>query len=67
VVLLWATLPLNVFFFFFRKMMAELEKLKSAKKPEELNKLFPAARSAMAEYLEGVELPALGDERYDLQ
>lgn len=45
--------------------MADLEKLKGAKKAEEADKLYTGAISSLEEYLTGVELPPLADSRYD--
>eukprot|EP00962_Isochrysis_galbana_P050826 scaffold22155_cov101-Isochrysis_galbana.AAC.2 len=48
-----------------RKLMAEFEKLKGVKKPADAAKALASTRAALAEYLDGVELPPLGDARYD--
>jgi hypothetical protein len=45
--------------------MAELNKLKSVQEPSDAAKSIQTSRTAMAEYLEAVELPPLGDGRYD--
>jgi hypothetical protein len=48
-----------------RKLMAELSKLKGVKKPADAAKPIKSSRTAMAAYLEAVQLPPLGDGRYD--
>eukprot|EP00967_Tisochrysis_lutea_P153067 scaffold301240_cov34-Tisochrysis_lutea.AAC.2 len=50
----------------YRKMIAELEKVKGLKKPSDAPKILAATRIAMNDFLEGVELPPLGDSRYDI-
>lgn len=45
--------------------MAELDQLKRVNKPADAAKPIKSSRAAMAAYLEAVELPPLGDGRYD--
>jgi hypothetical protein len=47
-----------------KKLMADLDALKSAKKPEAAQTAYAKAKETMNVYLDGVELPPLGDARY---
>lgn len=48
----------------WKKMMADLDKLKAASKPEQAKEAYAKAKATMDVYLDGVELPLLGDARY---
>ena len=50
----------------YKKVMKDLEALKAATKPDKAKEVYAKARVSMNGYLEEVELPPLGDQRYAL-
>ena len=48
----------------WKKMMADLDKLKAASKPEQAKDAYAKVKVTMDVYLESVDLPLLGDARY---
>ena len=48
----------------FKVLLKDLEKLKGAGKPTEAQGAYAAAKNSMGVFLEGVDLPPLGNERY---
>ena len=48
----------------WKKMMADLDKLKAASKPDQAKDAYAKAKVTMDVYLDSVELPLLGDARY---
>lgn len=48
-----------------KKLIKDLDELKrSLGRKEDAKKAYAVAQASMSEYLDGVELPPLGDERY---
>ena len=50
----------------YKKVMKDLEALKAATKPDKAKEVYAKARVSMNGYLDEVELPPLGDQRYAL-
>lgn len=49
----------------YKTLLKDMEKLKGAGKESEAKAAYAKTQQSMAVFLEGVELPALGDSRYD--
>ena len=48
----------------YKKLIKDLEALKAAGKPDSAKAAYAKAKASMDVYLDGVELPPLGDQRY---